>query len=235
MSLLAVFRPKPAPVRQPGRHSAEWAAMVQGVAALQAELSAAKGRAVTAETERDSLRVELVQAEEQHADDTEEWEAALDFTSREYAQLQDECERLTRENEALHKLLDDGDGQPGTAPTVAPADDPQSCFSQPSPPPAPDSRRAEPFPDAPATYDIADVNAETQAVDVRTLRQGAEATQQLAVPAVAWTIAAVPPLPPEVAPTLAMPLAEALAAPPVEASPVTGQRAHDSVHAAVTT
>lgn len=178
MSLLSAFKPR-ATAARPGRHTP-----LSIIERLTGERDAAVKLARDLTAERDGLRAELEQARELHADDAVEWEAALDFTSREYAQLQDECERLTRDNEALHKFLGTADGGPGTAPTVAPLDDPQSCFSQPSPPPAGDEPRiVADTPVAPASYEIADINAETLAVDVADLRAGAEATQQLDVTA----------------------------------------------------
>lgn len=220
MSLLNAFKPKPAPVRQPGRHSAEWAAMRRDLAAAQSRSSTLKAAQQTAaerhetemhqqaadfRVEREGLRESLRRAAEANAELRRERDEARDRHDEVLKHLRAAKAEVRRQR----TILDASTGEPGTAATVAPADDPQSCFSQPDPAPAGDEPRTVPdTPAAPVGSEAADVNARTQAVDVRDLRQGAEATQQIALP-VAWTVAAVPSFPPEVAPTLTMPLADA--------------------------
>lgn len=239
---------RPAPVRAPGRHTDTWLKQQQANAELQAE--------------RDTAREDIEQLKQVHARERAGWQQALELAaaeSRGYAAERDEARgrhntvlghlrAAEAEIKRLRLLLDASTGEPGSAPTVAPLDDPQSCFSQPSPPPAGDEPRiVADTPVAPASYDIADVHAETLAVDVADLRAGAEATQQLDAAALrnaaglgataVLPVVAVPPLPGCKPP---MPgevtLVDAVLPLRQQSVPVslgTGQRARDSVAEAV--
>jgi hypothetical protein len=184
MSILTTLL-RPAPVRAPGRHTDTWLKQRQANAELQAE--------------RDTAREDIEQLKQRHARERAGWQDALRLAGAEamgYAAERDEARgrhntvlghlrAAEAEVRRLRLLLDASTGEPGSNPTVAPLDDPQSCFSQPSPPPAGDEPRiVADTPVAPASYEIADVTAETLAVDVADLRAGAEATQQLDVTAI---------------------------------------------------
>jgi hypothetical protein len=243
MSLLSAFRPKPAPVRQPGRHSAAWSAMVDGVAELQRELETAKARCRAVE-----LRLKEANARARgHTAEIVTWSDALDFASEQFVELERLYDERGQEIESLRVILAASNGDPGMPGWTAPLDDPQSCFSQPSPPPAGDEPRiVADTPVAPASYEIADVNAETQAVDVAALRD-AEATQQLDAAALrnatglgataVLPVVAAPPLP-DCKPPMPgeVTLVDAVLPLWQQSVPVslgTGQRARDSVQDAL--
>jgi hypothetical protein len=91
MNILAAFKAKPAPARQPGRHSVAWAAMQQGLVELRQRADGFETRvtellAERDETERRHVREHRAQTE---TFDTERqgWRDALDHASREYADL----------------------------------------------------------------------------------------------------------------------------------------------------
>lgn len=234
MSLLAVFRP--APLRQPGRHSVEWAAMQQGLAALTQRCRAFEAAAAT-------LQTKLDEQTEQHALEVEGWQEALDHTSAEYAallrvyeRLDTNCIRLRADNERLQQVLSASDGQTGTNMTAA-ADLPGSCFNEHDPAPLPAFRIGADIPPGPVG-EAADVNTRTQPVDMRALR--AEMDEAQAQPR--------PVLPNELARSEAMTVSTPVmtlsergglvkfSKPKtslIRVAPVASERAHESVEAAV--
>lgn len=177
MSLFTLLRP--APLKAPGRHTDTWLELQQHARAM--------------EQERDAANEAAEQLGQRHARERAGWRDALELAAAESRGIAAERdEARTRHNtvlghlraaeaeiKRLNRVLDASKDLPGTKPYVAPADDPESCFSQPDPAPAGDEPRiVADTPVAPASYEIADINAETQAVDVAALRD-AEATQQL--------------------------------------------------------
>lgn len=259
MSLLNAFKPKAAPVRQPGRHSAEWAAMRRDLAAAQSLSSTLKAAQRTAverhetemhqqaadfQVEREGLRESLRLAAEANRELRRERDEARDRHDEVLKHLRAAEAEVRRQR----TILDASTGEPGSVPTVAPLDDPESCFSQPDPAPAGDEpRTVADTPVAPASYEIANVNAETQAVDVADLRAGAEATQQLDVTALrnatglgataVLPVVTAPPLP-DCKPPMPGEVTVVDAVLPLwqQSVPVslgTGQRARDSVAAAL--
>ncbi|WP_042408169.1 hypothetical protein [Streptacidiphilus carbonis] len=100
MKLLAIFRRTPPP-RQPGRHSAEWAAMVD--------------RCQQAELHRDSYRTRLETADaraERHVAEITRWAEVVDSAGDQFAELMAMYEERVAELQSLRSLLDASDGRP---------------------------------------------------------------------------------------------------------------------------
>jgi hypothetical protein len=195
MSLLTALKPKAAAVRRPGRHTP---------LGITERLTAERDDALAAAAD---LTVERDEARGRSNANRDGWIRAR----QELGKVRAERDAAVIEVEHLRATLlalevpVESDAAPGQPALM---DSPEAWINQPDGPPRPDEWISPVAPVAPVASEAADVNARTQAVDVRDLRQGAEATQQMALP-VAWTIAAVPSFPPEVAPTLTMPLANA--------------------------
>lgn len=174
------------------------------------------------------------------------WKETLDFTSDKYAELQAQYEQASAECLRLQRVLDASDGQPTMA-VPALADEPDSFTAVPDPAPVPDFRISD-IPPGPVG-EAADVNARTQQTDVRSLRHVAAVLDQGPV-RTTWGVSGLstrPPLPDETpterfdAVTAVLSLAEhflpvqpAAVARAVEASPISGSRAREKVHAALT-
>lgn len=248
MSFLTLLRP--APQQAPGRHTTVWLDLQQ--------------RASTAEQERDTAREDVEQLKQVHARERSGWQKALELAaaeSRGYAAERDEARGRSNANrdgwltaraevERLRATLlalevpVDPDAAPGQAALM---DDPAAWINQPDGPPRPDEWISPVAPVAPVGSEAADVNARTQAVDVRDLRAGAEATQQLDVTALrnatglgataVLPVVTAPPLP-DCRPPMPGEVTVVDAVLPLwqQSVPVslgTGQRARDSVAAAL--
>ncbi len=192
MSLLNAFKPRPAPVRRPGKHTAEWAEMRRDLAAARAlcgTLEAARETAARRhETEMHqqaaAFRVErdgLQEAVRLAADDNAELRAERDEARGRHDEVLGRLRVAEAQAEQLRATLRALEVPPG--PDAAPGqpalmNDPGAWINQPDGPPRPDEWISPVAPAAPIESEAADVNAETQAVDVAALRD-AEATQQL--------------------------------------------------------
>jgi hypothetical protein len=130
-------------------------------------------------------------------------------------------QRADAEVRRLRTVLSASDGAEMTRPIPAAIDDPESAFSQPSPPPAADGPRISDVP-APPVSEAAPVEEETVATDVTKLR------------ALGIDTGLRPPLPGEI--TQSLPIVTAVLPLWSNPSPVslgTGDRAHESVAAVV--